>query len=130
MSSIRHDNDAGPADFPAEVRDSEPFWITVTYAVIGLTNFGEREVPSARLAEVLGRPVSKVEARRARLQTATPAEDPLARAEDGLITYINPDLSKSRPRRWLQIGDRRSGMTGCARRGPLRSADPPVPAGG
>jgi hypothetical protein len=34
----------------------------VTYAVVGLTNFGEHPVPSTRLAEVLGRPVSEAEA--------------------------------------------------------------------
>ena len=34
----------------------------MTYAVIGLTNFGERPVESTRLAEVLDRPVNEAEA--------------------------------------------------------------------
>jgi hypothetical protein len=66
VSTIEHDNDAGLAGFLAGYRpgagDAGPVPITVTYAVIGLTNFGERPVPSTRLAEVLGRPVSEAEA--------------------------------------------------------------------
>jgi hypothetical protein len=84
-------------------------------AVLVLTNFGERPVPSVRLAEVLGRPVSEAETRaRGHCTTATPAEDGLTRVEDGLITYINPERAQSAPRRQLQIGDRRFGVTGCA----------------
>ncbi|HEX9526886.1 MAG TPA: organomercurial lyase [Streptosporangiaceae bacterium] len=89
--------------------------LTFGYAVIGLTNFGERPVRSVRLAEVLGRPVSEAEARaQGHCTTATRAEDGLTRVEDGLITFINPERAQSAPRRQLQIGDRRFGMSGCA----------------
>jgi alkylmercury lyase len=87
----------------------------VGVAVLVLTNFGERPVPSSRLAEVLGRPVSDVEARaQGHCSTGAPVGDGIVRAEDGLITLINPERTKSAPRRWLQIGDRRFGMAGCA----------------
>lgn len=46
--------------------------------------------------------------------TGAPAEDGIARVEDGLITFINPERTQSDPRRVLQIGDRRFGMTGRA----------------
>jgi len=61
MSSVELNNDL--ADFTAGWRraleDNE--WITVTYAVIGLTNFGEKPAPSIRLADVLSRSVSEGE---------------------------------------------------------------------
>ena len=64
MSNIEHD-DANLVGFLAGYRagavDADPVPLMVTYA-IGLTNFGERPVPSTRLAEVLGRPVSEAEA--------------------------------------------------------------------
>ncbi|HEX9358691.1 MAG TPA: organomercurial lyase [Streptosporangiaceae bacterium] len=117
MTSIEHDNDTGLADFLAgwdkRLRENEqlPMWM----AVLVLTNFGEQPVPSARLAEVLARPVSEAEARaQGHCTTATPAEDGLTRVEDGLITFINSERTQSAPRRVLQIGDRRFGMTGCA----------------
>lgn len=88
------------------VGNAEPSWITVTYAVVGLTNFGERPVPSARLAEVLGRPVSEAEALARRWGW------PGTRVEHGLIT-VNPERAKSATRRHVQIGDRRFGVTGC-----------------
>ena len=86
---------------------AEPLWITVTYAVIGLTNFGERPVPSARLAEVLGRPVSEAEA------LARQWGWPGTRVENGLIT-VDPERARSATRRHVQVGDRRFGVTGCA----------------
>ena len=55
MTSIDHGNDASLAGFLAKLdwaNTTDP--LTVGFAVIGLTNFGERPVPSARLAEVLG----------------------------------------------------------------------------
>lgn len=112
MTSIEHDNDAGLADFIAGWRrisevDNDNNWATVTYAVIGLTNFGERPVPSARLAEVLGRPVSEAEA------LARQWGWPGTRVEDGLIS-VNPERAKSATRRHVQVGDRRFGVTGCA----------------
>jgi hypothetical protein len=116
MSAIEHDNDASPADFLAgwDKRLQENEQLPVWMAVLVLTNFGERPVPSVRLAEVLGRPVSEAEARaQGHCTTATPAEDGLAQVEDGLIT-VNPERTKSAPRRQIQIGDRRFGMTGCA----------------
>ncbi len=86
MSNVEHNKDAGLADFTAAWRagfeDSE-LWITVTYVVIGLTNFGEKPVPSMRLAEVLGRSVSEAEA------LAQQWGWPGTRVEDGLIS-INP----------------------------------------
>ena len=60
MTSIENDNNATLADFTAGA--NTPEWVTVTYAVIGLTNFGEKPVPSTRLAEVLARPVGEAEA--------------------------------------------------------------------
>ena len=35
------------------------------------------------------------------------------RVEDGLIT-VNPERARAAPRRQLQIGERRFGVTGCA----------------
>ena len=99
MTSIRHDTDTGPAGFSEK--------ITVTYAVIGLTNFGEKPVPSTRLAEVLGRPVAEAEA------LARQWGWPGTRAEDGLIS-VKPERAKSAARRQVRIGDRRFGVTGCA----------------
>jgi hypothetical protein len=64
MSNFAHDNDTGLADFTAGWRKAleDREWITVTFAVIGLTNFGERPVQSTRLAEALGRSVNEAEA--------------------------------------------------------------------
>ena len=111
MSTIKHDNDASPADFQtgwcSGIGAAEPSWITVTYAVIGLTNFGERPVPSARLAEVLGRPETEAEALARRWGW------PGTRIADGLIT-VNPERARSATRRQVQVGDRRFGVTGCA----------------
>lgn len=54
-------DDAGLADFRAGnaalLGDSEP--VTVAFGVIRLTSWGEKPVPSRRLAEVLGRSVSE-----------------------------------------------------------------------
>lgn len=79
---------------------------TTAFALIGLTNFGERPVPSTRLAEVVGLSVSEVEAR---VQGGWPG----TRVEDGFIS-VNPERVPLAPRRQLQIGDRRFGLTGCA----------------
>ncbi len=109
MTSIEHDSDAGPADLLA----GSCGWantferVTVTYAVVGLTNFGEHPVPSTRLAEVLGRPVSEAEA------LARQWGWPGTRAGDGFIT-VNPERAKPAARRHVGIGDRRFGVTGCA----------------
>jgi len=108
MSNLEHDNDTSLADFTAgwrKVVESEH--VTVTYTVIGLTNFGERPVQSTRLAEVLGRSVSEAEA------LARQWGWPGTRVEDGLIS-VNPERARSAPRRHAQIGDRRFGVTGCA----------------
>ena len=106
MTSTGHDNDAGLADFLAKLdwaNTTEP--LTVSYAVIGLTNFGEKPVPSTRLAEVVGWPVSEAEALLRQGMFGT-------RVEDGLIT-VNPERATA-TRRHLQVGDRRFGVTGCA----------------
>jgi alkylmercury lyase len=111
MSNIERNNDASPADVPAGCggidTDDADERVTVTCAVVGLTNFGEYPVPSTRLAEVLGRPVNEAEA------LARQWGWPGTRVEDGLIT-VNPEHAKSAARRQVQIGDRRFGVTGCA----------------
>jgi len=87
---------------------------TVGFAVMGLTNFGEHPISSTRLAEVLGVSVSQAEAlSHAHCTTGEPVEEGYNRLEDGLITF-NSGQAPSGPRRWLQIGERRLGMTGCA----------------
>lgn len=112
MSKITHDADAGLADFVAS-------WRGITtdaggiaemtragYALIGLTNFGEHSVHSTRAADVLGWSVRRVEALAGQGGFGT-------RVESGLIT-VNPESAPSAPRRNLQIGGRRFGVTGCA----------------
>src|SRR5262245_29231004 len=108
-NDVEHNNDAGLAEFEAAWRTGLEHneWITVTYAVIGLTNFGERPVQSVRLAEVLGRYVTEAEA------LAQQWGWPGTRVEDGLISV---DSERARPatRRRAQVGDRGFGVTGCA----------------
>jgi alkylmercury lyase len=117
MTSIEHDHDASLPGFLAgwDTRLGENEQLPVGVAVLVLTNFGERPVASTHLAAVLGRSVSDAEARaQGHCTTGTRIEDGLIRVQDGLITYTNPESAKSAPRRQLQIGDRRVGMTGCA----------------
>src|ERR1051326_7116507 len=126
MSNIEHNTDPGLADFVAGWRkaleDNE--WITDTYAVIGLTNFGERPAPSARLAEVLHRSVSDAET------LARQWGWPGTQVANGLI-FVNPERVTSAPRRKVQIGDRRFGVTGCGGRHlPLCALGPPINSGG
>ncbi|MGH7777718.1 MAG: organomercurial lyase [Candidatus Dormibacterales bacterium] len=113
MSSMELDSQASLGDFIANWRrittDDTDEIARLTrggYALIGLTNFGERPVTSSRLAEVMGWPVSEAEALARQGGWGT-------RIEDGLIT-VNPEGAPSAPRRYLQIGDRRVGVTGCA----------------
>ena len=110
MSNIEHHNDACLADFMTGWRrittDDTAGQHTTAFALIGLTNFGERPVLSTRLAEVLGLSVSEVEAR---AQGGWPG----TRVEDGFI-FVNPERAPSAPRRQVQIGDRRFRVTGCA----------------
>jgi hypothetical protein len=116
MSNSRHGNDASLVGFMAgwDRRLQENEQLPVGFAVLVLTKFGETPVRSTRLAEVLARPVSEAEAwARGHCTAGAPVEGGFIRAEDGLITYINPDRAKSAPRRRLQVGDRRFGMTGC-----------------
>ena len=112
MSIIQRVNEASLGDFIARWRtitvDDAARQHTAAFVLIGLTNFGERPVSSTRLADVLGWPVIQAEALAAR-QWAWPG----TRIKDGLIT-LNPERLLSAPRRRLQIGDRRFGMTGCA----------------
>src|SRR5215831_17645043 len=108
MGNLEHDDDASLADFMAgwrKVEESEQ--VTVTGAVIGLTNIGERPIPSTRLAEVLGRSVSQAEA------LARQWGWPGTRVGDGFIT-VNPERARAASRRRVQIGERRFGVTGCA----------------
>ena len=122
MSNIEHDNDASLADFIAgwSKRLQESEVLAAGFAVMGLTNLGERPVLSVRLAEVLGRSVSEAES--PAQGHSTPGAPVtcgsadglrLLRVEDGIITF-NPARARSAPRRQLQIGDRRLGMIGCA----------------
>jgi len=107
-SNVEHNNDTGLADFMAGWRkgfERIP-WLAVTLAVIGLTNYGEKPVPSTRLAEILGRSVSEAEA------LARQWGPPGTRVEDGLIS-VYPERARSAARRHVQIGDRRFGLTGC-----------------
>jgi hypothetical protein len=109
MSNTEHGTDAGLADLLAKLHwanTTEP--LTFGYAVIGLTNFGERPLEITRLAEVLHMPVNEAEAR-ARKWGGWPG----TRVGNGIIT-VNPEDAKAAPRRQLQIGDRRFGVTGCA----------------
>jgi alkylmercury lyase len=115
MRDIETDSGASLAGFLAgwdrQLHELVP---TVGFAVMGLTNFGEHPVSSTRLAEVLGITVSKAEAlAHAHCTTGEPVEEGYNRVEDGLITF-NSGRAPSAPRRWLQIGERRLGMTGCA----------------
>lgn len=112
MSNVEHDNDADLADFLTGWRTAfrtafeDEHWVTVTYAVIGLTNFGEKPVQSTRLAQVLGRSVSDAEA------LARQWGWPGTRVEDGLIS-VDPERARSDARRYVQVGERRFGVTGC-----------------
>jgi hypothetical protein len=87
MTNTGHDNDASPADLTAGCCGIDPSdpdeRVTVTCAVVGLTNFGERPVPSTRMAKVLGRPVAEAEALARQWGWLG------TRVEDGLIT-VNP----------------------------------------
>ena len=92
MSTIEHCNGTGLADFLAKLswaNTTEP--LTFGYAVIGLTNFGERPVGITRLAEVLGMPVNEAEELMRRL-----VGWPGTRVEDGIIT-VNPERAKAVP---------------------------------
>jgi alkylmercury lyase len=111
MTNIEHDNDPSLANFLAghgRINTDEIEYMMSGFALIGLTNFGERPVPSTRLAEVWGRPVSEAEALARQLSWP-----PGTRVENGLIT-VNPEREPLAPRRQVQIGDRRFGVTGCA----------------
>lgn len=109
MSDLEHDGDAGldgfTAGWHAILEGTE--WITVTYAVIGLTNFGEKPVPATRLGEVLGRSVSDAEA------LARQWGWPGTNVEGGFIS-LDPERAAPNSRRLAQVGDRRFGVTGCA----------------
>lgn len=108
MSNIKYENDLSLADFMAGwQRLHENALMPEAFAVIGLTNYGERPVPSARLAELMGRSVSEAET------LARQFAWPGTRVANGLIT-IDPERVLLAPRRRLQIGDRRFGVTGCA----------------
>lgn len=107
---VERDDDApGLAEFLAGWRKAfeEHEWFTATYAVVGLTNFGEKPVQSTRLAEVLGRSVREAES------LAQQWGWPGTRVQNGLIS-VNPERARSATRRDVQIGDRRFGVTGCA----------------
>ena len=120
--AILDHNEAGLADFIAgwteRLRGSDV--LAAGFAVMGLTNFGERPLSSARLAEILGRSVSEAEALAqghaspgAPVTCGSADEIGLLRVEDGIITF-EPERARSAPRRQLRIGERRFGFIGCA----------------
>jgi hypothetical protein len=116
MTTIEHGSDAGLAGFLAKLdwaNATEP--LTFGYAVIGLTNFGARPLEISRLAEVLDLPVSEAEVRARKYgMVGKEASGGFGtRVENGIIT-VSPERAKAAPRRQLQIGDRRFGVTGCA----------------
>src|SRR5262245_26895015 len=85
-SNVDHDNDASLADFLAGwSKLLQEDVLPEGFAVLGLTNYGERSVPSTRLGEVLGRSVSEAETLVARHRGW-----PGMRVENGLIT-VNPE---------------------------------------
>lgn len=99
---------ASLADFLAGwSRNLREYVLPEGFAVIGLTNYGERPVSVVRLAEVLSTPVEEAETLARRLGW------PGVRVENGLIT-VNPERLLLVPRRRLQVGERRFGVTGCA----------------
>lgn len=112
MNDINHHDDASLDDFVDGWRtefanEQGELFATVTYAVIGWTNFGEYPVASTRLAELLGRSVSEAEA------LAKQWGWPGTRVENGLIT-IDPESAATAARRRARIGDRQFGVSGCA----------------
>ena len=109
MSNMEHKNDLSIANFMAGwKRHHENALMPEAFALIGLTNYGERPVPSARLAEVLGRSVSEAET------LARQFAWPGTRVENRLIT-VNPERVPFAPRRQL------------ARCLPLCAPRPPIP---
>jgi alkylmercury lyase len=81
------------------------------FVLIGLTNFGERPVSLTHFAEVMRKPRS--EAKALVWISKKLGWPPGTQIESGIVT-VNPERDSSAPRRLLQIGDRRFGVTGCA----------------
>jgi alkylmercury lyase len=109
MNDLRHQSDESLAEFMAGWRTTQEErvpWLTVTGAVVGLTNYGEKPVPSTRLAELLGRAVSEAEA------LAQRWGPPGTRVEGGLIS-VSAERARAPSRRCVRIGERRFGVTGC-----------------
>lgn len=110
MSKFEHDGHAELTDFLAGygmINTGEVEYLMQSFAVIGLTNFGERPVSLTRWEEVMGRPLSEAQALAQQLSW------PPTRLENGLMT-VNPERDPLPPRRHVQFGDRRFGVTGCA----------------
>src|SRR5260370_41247148 len=108
MRIIENVNASGTADFMArwnQILQENELLVTVGFAVIGLTNFGERPTPTARLAQVLGLSVSQAE------KFAQPGWPGFfgTRVENGLIT-VKPERVPVAARRELQVGDGRCGV--------------------
>src|SRR5262249_57338997 len=90
-NSIEHDNDASLGDFlggHSRINTGEIEYMMPSFALIGLTNFGERPVSLTRLAEVLRRPVSEAEA--LVWISRKLGWPPGTRVENGLVT-VNPE---------------------------------------
>lgn len=112
MRIIENITASGTADFMAgwsQLLQENELLMTAGFAVIGLTNFGERPIPTAHLAQVLGLSVSQAEKF---AEQGWPGFFG-TRVEGGLIT-VSPERVPLAARRQLQIGDRRFGVTGCA----------------
>jgi hypothetical protein len=101
MKIVENVNASGTADFMAgwnQLLQENELLMTVGFAVIGLTNFGERPIPTAHLARVLGLSVSQAE------KFAQPGWLGFfgTRVENGLIT-VNPERVPLAVRRQLQV---------------------------
>ncbi len=99
MRIIENVNASGTADFMAgwnQILQENELLMTVGFGVIGLTNFGERPMSTARLAQVLGLSVSQAE------KFAQPGWPGFfgTRVENGLIT-VKPERVPLAARRQL-----------------------------
>src|SRR5260370_21516887 len=97
MKIIENVNAPGSAGFMArwnKLLQENELLVTVGFAVIGLTNFGERPIPTARLAQVLGLSVSQAE------KFAQPGWPGFfgTRVENGLITVKPERVPLAAPR--------------------------------
>lgn len=79
--------------------------IKVEYRLFALTRLGERPVEAERFAAFLERPEDEA--------IALAVEHAQGRSE-GRLVHIDLSVPDRLARRWLVVGDRRIGMSGCA----------------